>query len=79
MVTAYACVDVIQQLLPLVDGNASLKDFRGASTVETPVDDHEGLSVTCHAPRFNLIDGELPLNKVFLEYDPPVGIERPAA
>ena len=41
--SAYPSMDVFQQVLPLLGGDAALQDFDEAALVELPFDDDEGL------------------------------------
>ena len=47
MVPVDPTIDIAQQLLPMFDGDASLQHPGVASLVEFPLNNDEGLGVTC--------------------------------
>ena len=51
-------MDVFQQVLPLLSGDATLQDSGVAVLVELPFDDDEGLGVTREPSGLRLIDRE---------------------
>ena len=57
VLTADAGVDVLDQLLALGDGDASLQNARGTALVQFVIDQDEGLGLLGNAPRLSAVRG----------------------
>ena len=55
MVTADPTMDIAQQMLPLLEGDAALQDLGVASLVEFVFHKNKGLGVTCEPSGFYLV------------------------
>ena len=72
MVTADPTVDITQQLLPLLDGDAALQDPGVALPVEFAINNGKGLGATCEPPSLCLVRWQRLTEEVVEVRHPPV-------
>jgi hypothetical protein len=73
VVAADSSVNVLQELLALSDGDASLQNPGGATIVELTLDEGEGFCAVCHPPSFFLALRQFTALEAVSKRDPPVG------
>ena len=74
--SARPCVDFMQQLLSLVDGNATHQNTRSAPFVKISTDEDEGFCSVCDAVGFCLVGWEFAFHDPLEDWEPPIGILR---
>ena len=74
MMSARPCVDFMQQLLSLVDRDATHQNARSAPFVKISIDEDEEFCSACDAAGFCLVGWEFAFHDPLKDWEPPIGI-----